>query len=150
MAKWQPRKGKKTGQHFVRLDHYVLDSGATSLSLPLPAWHWLRSAGATMVSIMEGSPCRPSTLPNVSGCPKATGSRALLELEIAGFIDTVKVGTFRLKNRMASEYCLTFHRCDVTQWPASKRFLKKPTAIATRNKPATVSNTRISVSQVKP
>ncbi len=28
MAKWQPRKGKKTGQHFVRLDHYVLDSDA--------------------------------------------------------------------------------------------------------------------------
>jgi hypothetical protein len=47
-------------------------------------------------------------------CDKATASRALRELEDAGFIETMKVGTFTRKDRLASEYRLCIYTCDVT------------------------------------
>ena len=58
------------------------------------------------------------------GKSKTTAARALLELEEAGFIETVKVGRFARRDRMASEYRLTFHRCDVSHAPPSKAFMK--------------------------
>ena len=48
------------------------------------------------------------------GCSKATAARALSELDDAGFIQTMKVGTFTRKNRLASEYRLNIFRCDLT------------------------------------
>jgi hypothetical protein len=47
-------------------------------------------------------------------CDKATASRALRELEDAGFIETMRVGTFTRKDRLASEYRLCIYTCDVT------------------------------------
>lgn len=47
-------------------------------------------------------------------CSKATAARALTELEDAGFIKCMKVGTFTRKDRHASEYRINIFRCDVT------------------------------------
>jgi hypothetical protein len=47
-------------------------------------------------------------------CSKATAARAITELENAGFIQTMKVGTFKRKDRLASEYRLNIFRCHVT------------------------------------
>ena len=48
------------------------------------------------------------------GCGKATAARALTELENAGFIRCMKIGTFKRKDRHASEYRINIFRCDVT------------------------------------
>jgi DNA-binding transcriptional MocR family regulator len=55
-------------------------------------------------------------------CSKDTAARALRELEDAGFITTVKIGTFSRKNRLASEYRLNLHPCDVTGAPPDRRW----------------------------
>lgn len=51
-----------------------------------------------------------------------TAARALRELEDAGFITTMKVGTFKRKNRLASEYRLNVRICDVTRDPPDRRW----------------------------
>ena len=56
------------------------------------------------------------------GRSKSHAARALLELEVAGFIATETIGTFTRRDRKASEYRLTHLRCDVSQRPASKEF----------------------------
>ena len=48
------------------------------------------------------------------GCGKSTAARALTELDDAGFIRCMKVGTFKRKDRHASEYRINIYRCDVT------------------------------------
>jgi len=62
------------------------------------------------------------TLSKLIPCSKDTASRALNELELAGFIDVMKIGAFARKERHASEYRLTCFRCDVTGELPSKRF----------------------------
>jgi DNA-binding transcriptional MocR family regulator len=62
------------------------------------------------------------TLAEQLGVSKSTAARALLQLEDAGFIETVKIGSFRRRDRMASEYRLTFHRCDASGSPPSRAF----------------------------
>jgi DNA-binding Lrp family transcriptional regulator len=57
-------------------------------------------------------------------CSKSTARRALIELEDAGFIATVKLGRFARRNRKASEYRLTTHRCDVTGELPTKKFMR--------------------------
>ena len=56
-------------------------------------------------------------LATMMDCNKATASRALRELDDAGFITTMKVGTFSRRDRLASEYRLNNFSCDVTNEP---------------------------------
>ncbi|ODR98065.1 hypothetical protein AUC68_11235 [Methyloceanibacter methanicus] len=46
------------------------------------------------------------------GCTKDTASRAMRELDDAGLVVPMKVGVWR--GRRATEWRLTFHRCDVS------------------------------------
>jgi hypothetical protein len=55
-------------------------------------------------------------------CDKATASRALRELEDAGFVQTMRLGNFARKDRLASEYRLTNFKCDVTGDLPSRRW----------------------------
>jgi hypothetical protein len=55
---------------------------------------------------------------------QSTARRALIELDDAGFIETVKFGAFARRNRKASEYRLTVHRCDVTGESPTKKFMR--------------------------
>jgi hypothetical protein len=44
-----------------------------------------------------------------------SASRAIQELEDAGFIETVEKGSFNLHQRKASEYRITWVKCDASQ-----------------------------------
>jgi len=60
------------------------------------------------------------------GCDKATASRALRELEDAGFIETTKIGSFSKRDQRASEYRLLILPCDVTGELLRPRFNHSP------------------------
>src|SRR5262245_15273681 len=64
------------------------------------------------------------TLGERLGCSKSTASRVLIELEDVGFIDTIKLGSFSRKQHRASEYRLTWLRCDLTGNRPTKRFMQ--------------------------
>jgi DNA-binding transcriptional ArsR family regulator len=123
------KKGqRRSGPTFVQLYNYVLDS---------PAYEHLSVvARAVLIEISRlykgnnnGMLVAPvQMIADRIRMSKATASRALVELEEFGFIEAVKVGTFARKDRMASEYRLTFHRCDLTLRPPTRAFLKwRPT-----------------------
>jgi hypothetical protein len=117
------KKKGRSGQPFVQLHTFMLKTRAWR-SLSCTA----RAAYVHLASRYNGSNngelglgCR--TLGDELGCSRATASRALLELEDAGFIDTMKIGSFARRNRKASEYRLTMFACNVTNTSATKRFL---------------------------
>jgi hypothetical protein len=120
---YRRKHGRKTnGPPFVQLHYYLLDS---------TAWHGLspvaRCAYIELQRVYNGVnngslAMSVRKLAAVMPCALNTATRALNELEIAGFVDVMKVGTFRLKERHASEYRLTCHRCDITGELPSKRF----------------------------
>src|SRR5262245_2553043 len=64
------------------------------------------------------------TLGERLGCSKSTASRVLIELEDVGFIDTIKLGSFSRKQHRASEYRLTWLRCDLTGNLPTKKFMQ--------------------------
>ncbi|SFU38582.1 hypothetical protein SAMN02799631_00369 [Methylobacterium sp. 174MFSha1.1] len=56
---------------------------------------------------------------------KSTAAKAFLELQAHGFIEAVIRGSFGgRKDRRATEWLLTEHRCDVTGNLPSKRFMR--------------------------
>src|SRR5689334_20650410 len=60
---------------------------------------------------------------------KSTAHRALRSLQAHGFIVVEKLGAFHLKMRHASEYRLTAHDSNVTEFPknlATKEFMRWP------------------------
>lgn len=134
MARRHDKTGRSTnGPPFVQLFHYMLDSPAW-LSLSLPA----RAAFVELARRYNGANngligMSATELGERIGKSKATAARALNELEEKGFVAVTKVGTFRRKDRQASEYRLTLHRCDVSLHPPSKDFM--------RRRPANGSNT---------
>ena len=69
-----------------------------------------------------GLPCRCGDSVGLIPCGK--NADILRVLEDAGFIETVKVGKYTRKEeeRLASEYRLTDHRCDVTGELPSRRY----------------------------
>ena len=119
------RKRKQNkGPQFVQLFNYVIDSPAYRGLSPTA-----RAALVEFARLYNGSnngflamPVR--ILAARLGVSKTTAARVLLELEEAGFIEVVKVGAFRRKDRMASEYRLTFHRCDASGTAPSRAFQK--------------------------
>jgi hypothetical protein len=123
-TKLRRKQGRKsTGPPFVQLYKYMLRC---------PAWLALSAtAKAAYVQLalrydgvnngMLALSAR--VLAEELGCTKDTASRKLIELEDAGFIEAVRIGRFARRNRKASEYRLTTHRCDVTGVFPSKNFM---------------------------
>ena len=120
------RKGrKKHGQPFVQLYWHMLDS---------QAWHKLsmhaRAAYIELSRLYNGTnngrlALATRTLAKRMPCNQRTACRVLRELEDAGFIETVKLGSFGRKDRRASEYRLTSYKCDVTYEPPSRTYNPK-------------------------
>jgi hypothetical protein len=120
---WRRRRGRKAkGPPFVQLFHHMIDT---------EAWHRLslvaRAAYVELARVYDGSNngrlgMSVRTLAARIPCNKDTASKALNELEQAGFADVMKTGVFHRKERHSTEYRLTVHGCDVTGVPASKRF----------------------------
>jgi hypothetical protein len=115
------RRGPSTP--FVMLHWFMLDS---------PAWQSLSGIEAkAYVAIArryDGSnngrivvPTR--TLATKIGCSNETAARAIITLLERGFIECVEASGFNRKNRKAAEYRLTMYSCDLTNKPASKRFM---------------------------
>ena len=106
------------------LHFYMLESEAWR-SLSLPA----RSAFVEIARRFNGtnngrigmSGRQLATLLHTS---RATATRALQELAAKGFIEVVRRGAFSNKFKLASEWRLTIHRCDVTGEIPSKAFMK--------------------------
>jgi hypothetical protein len=118
------RKGRrKNSPPFVQLPKWMLNS---------EAWRGLSLAARAAYVEME----RPYNGTNNGfigmsvrylaerlRCSKDTAARVLVELEDVGFIEATKIGKFSLKNRKASEYRLTIHRCDLSGHLPSKKFM---------------------------
>ncbi len=114
---------KANGPPFAQLYRYMLNTGAwKSLSL---------AARAAMIELHQ---CYNGVnngriamsvrlLAERLGCSKDTAARALNELEEKGFVEVVKVGTFRRHDRLATEYCLAEYRNDVTGALPTKKFM---------------------------
>jgi hypothetical protein len=110
-------KRKRRGvPRFLQLHHRLLKSHA---------WHALttleRSAYTELAQLYDGTnngrlAMSARRLADLIPCGKNAASRALNNLEDAGFIGTVKLGRYTRKaeERTASEYRLTDLRCDVT------------------------------------
>jgi hypothetical protein len=125
MANRQNKKGRsKGGPVYFRVFHFVMDTPA-----------WLSLSTAARAAYLQIGRRYNGTNNGTIGLSvrhlayelkssRDTASRALRELEDAGFIDTVKTGTFARRNRKASEYRLTVFRCDLSNHPPSKRFLE--------------------------
>jgi MarR family len=115
---------KRTGPPFVQLYKYMLRC---------PAWLALSAtaqAAYVRLALRYDGVNNGMLALSVRGlaqelnCDKATASRALRELEDAGFIECVKIGSFTRRNRKASEYRLTAFRCDVTGELPTKKFMR--------------------------
>jgi hypothetical protein len=131
-TKLRRKQGRKsTGPPFVQLYKYMLRC---------PAWFSLSpTAKAAYVQLalrydgvnngMIALSAR--TLAHELHCSSATAARALIELEDAGFIETVKQGRFARRNRKASEYRLTVFRCDATGELPTKKFMQIKATIGT-------------------
>ena len=108
------RRRRGGGPPFLQIFNYIFDCVAYR-SLSLPA----RAALSELIRLYNGQnngslAMSVRVLAERLNSSKDTAGRALIELEEKGFIETTKVGSFRLKRRYASEYRLTWHRDDQT------------------------------------
>ena len=106
------RRGGRSTSPFVMLHWHLIDS---------QGWHALsphaRLAYLELARLYSGDnngciSLSARRLARQMPCDKATASRALRELEDAGFIETLRVGTFTRKDRLASEYRLCNYTCE--------------------------------------
>jgi Fe2+ or Zn2+ uptake regulation protein len=117
------RTGRSTTPgRFAALPHDVLDSSgyvgtspaARAVLVELVRLHNGSNNGAIVLSArMAATRC------NIS---PATVARALQELADAGLVDCVSKGSFKVKDRNASTYRLTWLRCDMTQTTPLRRY----------------------------
>jgi hypothetical protein len=114
----------KVGSRYVALRHYMLNS---------PAWRALSfPAKAALIELMKlynghnnGQLAMAATiLADLLGCSKTHADRALNELEDKGFVGLQKVGTFRRRDRLASEYFLTEYKNDVSGERPTTKFMR--------------------------
>jgi DNA-binding Lrp family transcriptional regulator len=118
------RRRRGHGPSFLQLHNYIFDCPAyRSLSLAG------RAALNELIRIYNGrnNGCLAMSVRMLAerlNSSKDTASRALTELEEKGFIETTKVGSFRLKQRYASEYRLTWHRDDNNYALPTKAFMR--------------------------
>lgn len=111
---------------FIALERYVFDCPAYR-SLSLAA----RCALMELLSLYSGSnngrlALSALALSHRLPVGRATAGRGLQELESKGFIEAVRPGGFNIKSggKRATEWRLTFHRCDVTGELPSKKFTR--------------------------
>jgi hypothetical protein len=134
------RTGRSRGLlgKFVALPDYMLRTAA---------WHAVSfpatKALIELLRIYNGSnngelAMAASTLAQRLGCSKTHAARTLAELEEKGFIVTEKIGTFRRKDRLASEYSVTMYRNDLNGEHATKQFMRW-------SPPPTVPKNRVTV-----
>ena len=121
----EKRRRRLKGPPFVQMFNYVIDSPAYA-ALSVTA----RAALIEVARLYDGAnngrlAMAARTLADRLDVSKSTAARAMIELEDAGFVETAKIGSFRRRDRRASEYRLTFHRCDASYSPPSKAFLKQ-------------------------
>lgn len=121
---WNKKGRRRKQPPFVMLPWYLIDC---------PAWRSLSfSARAAFIELARRYNgwnngqlvLAASTLAERLGCSKATAARALNELEVTRFIGVQKVGIFRRKDRLASEYFLTLYKNDATGDLSTKAFMR--------------------------
>jgi Fe2+ or Zn2+ uptake regulation protein len=122
MARHDRTGRSRTTGRFAALPHDVLDSpgylgtspAARAVLVELVRLHNGFNNGAIALGVRKAaSRC------NIS---PATVARALQELADAGLVDCTGKGSFRIRNREASTFRLTWLRCDVTQAIPLRRY----------------------------
>jgi hypothetical protein len=116
------RRRGKSRPRFLSLHHRLLRSHAWHTLTPLQ-----RAGYIEIAQLYDGSNNGRLAMSarRLAGLiPCAKNSDVLRALKDAGFIETVKVGRYAKKEeeRLASEYRLTDHRCDVTGELPSRRY----------------------------
>lgn len=126
--KWRAdRKGRSTqAQRHVRLYHWVMDTAAWRDLGPVDRSLYIEIArryagpnsnnGRIPYAVRDGA--------KALGISAATASRGLKVLQEHGFIVSMKLGGFNVKQRHATEWRLTEFPCDVTNAIASKEFAR--------------------------
>jgi hypothetical protein len=121
--------GRSEGQvRFVAIPHWMMKT---------PAWRDLdcvaRCAYLEIASRYAGRGSNNGRIPyslremaDALGTSKATAMRALERLQSHGFVVMTKRGAFSVKVRVATEWRLTEHPCDVTGEMATKDFARWP------------------------
>ena len=118
------KKGRsKGGGRFVALHHFMLNTLAWQSLSPAE-----RAVYVYLAKQYDGANNGTLLGPDrgiAENCNinRATAAKAKRILEERGFIELVTPGGFSRKVRHASEYRLTFYRCDVTEAAPSKAFL---------------------------
>ena len=125
MGRGLDKKGRsKSGPTFSPLFHFMMET---------PAWRNLttqeRIAYVEVLRRYNGSNngrivASVRQVAEGANINKDTAGRCLQRLQDLGFLELVTPGGFSRKNRHASEWRLTAHRCDRTERPGSKSFLK--------------------------
>ena len=134
-TKYREKRGRRShGPPFVQVYLYILES---------PAWLTLscnaRAAYLQLASRYNGInngylALGARILAEEMNCSPQTASRALIELEDAGFIEATFLASFTLrKDRKASEYRLTVYRCDRTGEPPTKKFMRAHSSKSVKN-----------------
>lgn len=125
-------KGGTLGPDFVGLPGYMLKSAA---------WASLSPNGrAALIEVIRPYNGRNNGSLAMSGrrlekllpISRATATRALYELVEKGFLEVVTPSSFGCKMKRATEYRLTFHRCDVTGDLPTKAFTRWSAKFKTR------------------
>lgn len=120
------KKGRSKGTgRFVMLTYDMLSS---------PAWEALSAqARSVLIQIAKSYDGKNNgrigasnhNLSNQSKVSKNTVTKAIRELVEAGFLEVVQVGAFSLKVRHASEFRLTWQKCDKTGDPQTNAWGRK-------------------------
>lgn len=125
MAKKHNQTGRSTSKPpYVMLPWYVMDT---------PAWkhlgHGARAAYLEIIRCWNGANnggiiLSVRKLAERLNCSHGSAAIYLRELNDLGFVDFTHIGSFSRRNRLASEFRVTFHRCDKTGQKPSKRFME--------------------------
>ena len=125
MPNAQNKRGRsRKAPPFVMLPWYLIDSAAWR-SLSFAA----QSAFIQIVRLYKGwnngqLVLAASALAERLDCSKATAARALNDLEEKGFVGIQKMGMFRRRDRLATEYFLTHYPNDATGELPTKAFMR--------------------------
>lgn len=124
MARRQNRKGRSSGEAFVKLTWFLLNSAAWRDLTPAARAIYLevaklyngRNNGHLALSVRDAAEqCRVN---------KDTAAKSLASLQAHGFIECVTPGGFSRKLRHATEWRLTIERCDKTNALPTKAFMR--------------------------
>ncbi len=124
------RKADKRGRSggtlgsFVAIERYLMHSKAWLDLKPMARACYLELASAYSGSNNGRIVYSARMMAERLGTGKATASRAILELEAHGFVETAQASSFQNKIRMAAEYRLAAFMCDKTGALASKGFMR--------------------------